>query len=167
MLMSMGTDPDLRFELQCIIVKPGCLEWVKGGCGLLLNGKIDDDADASEANDAPNKTWAIVVGICLLPIYGVFSLFGMQGKGTAAAVAMGTIILSVRMHLKYKTKVWFWIIIALALATNALLIVLVSFPNKNFTLPVVAPIGIADYLLIVLFISLMERVNAKRAKGGS
>jgi arginine exporter protein ArgO len=127
---------------------------------MILNGKIDDDDKPTDGT--PTRAWAITLGICAIPVYIAFSAFGMDGKGTVAMIALITLIGAVRLHLEFKRRVWFWIVIALAAIANALIVICVPFPNKNYIFPVVAPLGFADYLLISLCIRSVERVMMKK-----
>lgn len=113
---------------------------------MFLDGDIDKDESRPEG--IPSWAWTITAGVCMLPIYLVFSAFGLVGKGTAASVAALTLIIVVKLHSQYVRQFWFWGIIAAATVVNGLLIAYIPFPNKNYTFPIVAPFGYADYLLI-------------------
>jgi hypothetical protein len=97
----------------------------------------------------------------MLPVYLVFSLFGMQGKGTAAACALCTVIIAIRLHLEFINRFWFWGVIASVAILNVLLVIYTPLPNKNYTFAIVAPFGYAEYLLIALCIRLAQRHVAK------
>jgi glucan phosphoethanolaminetransferase (alkaline phosphatase superfamily) len=92
----------------------------------------------------------------MLPIYLGFSAFGLVGKGTAAACAVATLIIAVRMHIDHVRKAWFWAVIMAVAVVDVLLIVYVPFPNKNYTFPIVAPFGYLEYVLISACIRLAE-----------
>lgn len=128
---------------------------------MFLNGEAVDKVD-SESTNTPTRAWAIAVGVSLLPIYLIFSFVGMPGKGTVAACALGTLIIVVRMHFKLRNKLWFWSLIALIAMANVFVVIWVPFPNKNFTYSIVAPFGIADYLLTALCIRTVERRMTKK-----
>lgn len=126
---------------------------------MLLDSDINQSSP--EDRDVPSKAWAITAGACMLPIYIVFSLFGMVGKGTAAALAAGTLVLAVKMHARFMGHLWFWAVIVLATILNACLIAFIPLPNRNYTFAIAAPFGYAEYLLIALCIGLIaKRVRA-------
>ena len=93
----------------------------------------------------------------MLPVYLMFSTFGMVGKGTAAAVAVGTLALAVKMYARLTHRWWFWCVIAAVATVNAFLIALVRLPNQNYSFAIVAPFGYADYLLVRLCIRTLEK----------
>jgi hypothetical protein len=64
---------------------------------MLLNGKIDDET-GTESPDSPTKAWWIGAGVCLFPIYLIFSAFGNPGKGSAAICFGGAMIAVVRLR---------------------------------------------------------------------
>lgn len=123
---------------------------------MLLDGKLDDPIDEG-ASDAPSKTWAVATGICLLPIYLVFALLGESGRGTAAACFVGAIIVAIKLHWALRSSTRFWIIISGVILLHVPLIFLVPWPNKNYTLPIVLPIGILDYMIIALSLKAVQR----------
>ena len=93
----------------------------------------------------------------MLPIYLGFSAFGLVGKGTAAACAVATLIIAVRMNIDHVRKAWFWAVIMAVAVVDVLLIVYVPLPNKNYTFPIVAPFGYLEYVLISVCIRLAEK----------
>jgi hypothetical protein len=118
---------------------------------MFLNGE-----DNSESPNIPARAWAITVGVCMLPVYLIFSSFGMRGKGTVAACALGTLVLLVRMHRELMSRSWFWVVMALLVALHGLFVVYAPFPNRDFMYAVVAPMGFTDYYLCTLLIKQVE-----------
>ena len=113
---------------------------------MFLNSDLD--ADSSRPEGVPSRGWAIGVGVCMLPIYLGFAAFGLVGKGTAAACAVATLIIAIRIHMEHLRKPWFWVVIMAVAIGDVLLIAYVPFPNKNYTFPIVAPFGYLEYVLI-------------------
>jgi hypothetical protein len=115
---------------------------------LLLDGKIDDD-DASVNPDAPTRAWAIAVGVlCGLPLYLLFSALGNKGRGTAASGVGIAIIIALWFRWELRRRVWFWILVSLIVALHLALILLIPWPNSDYTFPVVFPFGLLDYFVI-------------------
>ena len=122
---------------------------------MFLDGDIDRDSTMSD--DFVSRGWAITLGVCMLPIYLAFSMFGLVGKGSAASVAVGTLALTVKMHAGLKRQWWFWCVMATAAVASVFLITFVPLPNQNYTFAIVAPFGYAYYLLIRLAITTVQR----------
>lgn len=125
----------------------------------------DLDADSSRPEGVPSRGWAIAVGACMLPIYLGFSAFGLVGKGTAAACAVATLIIVVRMHMEQLRKPWFWAVIIAMAVVDVLLIVYVPFPNKNYTFPIVAPFGYLEYVLISTCVRIIDKKSPAPGDG--
>jgi hypothetical protein len=114
---------------------------------MLLNGKIDDDAD-KDSPDSPSKAWWIGAGICLFPVYLFFSTLGAPGRGTAAICFSGALIAVVRLRWDLKDRISFWLAVSVLGVIHILLILLIPWPNTNYTLPIVLPLGVGDALVI-------------------
>jgi len=133
---------------------------------LLLNGKIDDDSDAGSP-DTPSRAWAIGIGICcLFPLYLLFSALGNAGRGTAAMCFGGAIIIVVRLRWELRNRVWFWVIVSLLVLLHLAMTILIPWPNQNYTLPIVLPVGIVDILGISWLIQLAAKKMGSTESNG-
>ncbi len=117
---------------------------------------LNEDSNLTRS-DVPTRSWAIAVGVCMLPVYIVFSSFGMRGRGTIAGCALATLVLLVRMHRELARKSWFWVVMAVIVVIHILLLIYTPIPNKDFVYAVVAPIGFADYYLCSLLIRMLDQ----------
>jgi hypothetical protein len=128
---------------------------------MLLNGKIDDELDdetGESSSDSPTRAWAIGVGICcLFPLYLLFSALGNAGRGTAAACFGGALIITVRLRWEMRKHVWFWVVIGFLVLVHLAIVLLIPWPNRNYTLPIVLPVGIVDILAISFFIQFVAK----------
>ena len=128
---------------------------------MLLNGKIDDEPDdetGENSSDTPSRAWAIGVGVCcLFPLYLLFSAFGNAGRGTAAACFGGAIIITVRLRWEMRRQVWFWAVVGSLVLLHLAIVLLIPWPNRNYTLPIVLPVGIVDVLAISLLIQFLAK----------
>lgn len=122
----------------------------------LLNGDISEDSDATHAG-SPTRAWWIGAGICLFPVYLLFSALGAPGRGTAAICFGGAMIVLVRLRWDLKNRMWFWASVTLLALLHIALILFVPWPNKNSTLPVILPVGILDALSVSFLIQLVAR----------
>jgi hypothetical protein len=133
---------------------------------LLLDGKIDDETDGSSP-DTPSRAWAIGVSICCgLPLYLIFSASGNAGRGTAAICFGGAIIIATRLRWDLRNRAWFWVVVVLMVLVQLAMILLIPWPNKNYTLPIVLPVGILDILAISYVIKLVaKKMGPAETKG--
>lgn len=123
---------------------------------MLLNGNIDDE-DGGKSPDSPTKAWWIGAGICLFPVYLLFSAFGAPGKGTAAICFGGAMIAVVRLRWNLRIRLWFWILVSILALMHIALILFIPWPNRNYTLPIVLPLGVVDALGVSFTIQLVAR----------
>jgi hypothetical protein len=123
---------------------------------MFLNGDIDDETDGKSA-DLPTKTWWMGMGICLFPLYLLFSAFGNHGRGNAAICFGGAVIAVVRLRWNLRNRVWFWILVSILALMHIALIVLVPWPNKDYTLPIILPVGVLDGLAISFLIQVVAK----------
>lgn len=123
---------------------------------MLLNNNFDDETEG-RLPDAPTKAWWIGAGICLFPIYLLFSAIGYPGKGTAAICFGGAIVAVVRLRWNLNNRLWFWVTVSLLVLLHAALILFIPWPNENYTLPIVLPAGVIDALMISFVIQLIAK----------
>ncbi|HEY4357548.1 MAG TPA: hypothetical protein VGN16_17480 [Acidobacteriaceae bacterium] len=115
---------------------------------------LDEEAeDTPSKNDRyPSRAWGLTLGVCLFPVYLIFSAFGMRGRGTVAACALGMLLLAAKIHSDKKSTAAFWIVLCLFALLNGLLVAFIPWPNRDYALPLVLPIGVCDYLLMSLIL---------------
>lgn len=124
---------------------------------MLLDGKINDESDAGSP-DTPSRAWAIGIGICcLFPLYLLFSALGNAGRGTAAMCFGGAIIIVVRLRWELRNRIWFWVVVSFLVLVHLAMVLLIPWPNRNYTLPIVLPVGIVDILAISYLIQLVAK----------
>jgi hypothetical protein len=124
---------------------------------VLLNGKIDDDPDSSSP-DSPNRTWIVWMALgCCFPLYLLFSALRNAGAGTAAGCFGLAIAYVVRLHWELKNRPWFWVVVSAIVFLHLAMLLLIPWPNLNYTLPIVLPIGIIDALAISFAVNQLRR----------
>ena len=134
---------------------------------MLLDGKIDDEPDDSSPNP-PSRAWAIGVGICCgLPLYLIFSASGNAGRGTAAICFGGAIIIATRLGWDLKKRAWFWLVVGLMVLVQIAMVLLIPWPNNDYALPIVLPVGFLDVLAISYVIELVAKKWDRRTVIGN
>lgn len=107
------------------------------------------------------KIWAVVAFLLSLPVAIVVGHHLDPGRGRAAGVALGLMLLSVRAFWYLKRYASFWMSIAALIIIHVVLIVLVPWTNKSFPAPELWPIGIADFAAMCGFIKLVEKAMSR------
>jgi branched-subunit amino acid transport protein AzlD len=103
------------------------------------------------------RKWMLMLALLMLPVYEIVDHFSGGGKARAAAgfVAILTIVIAAFWNLR--RRAWFWLSIAALTTVHVVLIIVISWSNRDFPAPELWPIGIADYLAMYGFIKLVER----------
>ena len=124
--------------------------------------KKNIDADSSAAF---TQRWAWTVTLSVMPILVLFALLGEPGKGIAAAVSVGVILIVGRVYWACKNNMWFWLVIIAFGLFHALLVFTVPWPNGGTRAFALLPIACFDYLTIYGCLKLVERISVNsRAK---
>lgn len=124
---------------------------------MLLDGKIDGETGGGSP-DTPSRAWAIGIGICcLFPLYLLFSALGNAGRGTAAMCFGGAIIIAVRLRWELRNRIWFWVMVSFLVLLHLAMVLFIPWPDRNYTLPIVLPVGIVDILAISYLIQLAAK----------
>ncbi len=61
-----------------------------------------------ESIDSTTKTWALLAGVCVSPLFFLFAYFGDPGRGRAAFVCATGIAVATRFLWDLRRRVWFW-----------------------------------------------------------
>jgi hypothetical protein len=104
-----------------------------------------------------------IIFLLLVPVFLLFKYFGKVNLALPACTYLGMVLVAVRIRWSLRRYVWFWFTIALIFLIQALLVILVPFPHIKVTRISILPIGVADFLLILGAINLVEKfaVNTK------
>lgn len=105
--------------------------------------------------------WGFIALLLSLPVAIVVSHLVDPGRGRAAGVALGLMILAIRVFWHLKQRAWFWMAIAALTIIHVVLIVVVPWTNKSFPAPALWPVGIADFAAICGFIKLVEKAMSR------
>jgi hypothetical protein len=106
----------------------------------------------------------VIIGAVLLPVLLLFIHLGKQDMGRSVCIVLGMIMLAVRVRWDLRKHMWFWAVIVVVLALHVPLFFIVQWPRGlNGWLPAIGslPIGVADCLIILGAIRLVERFIVK------
>lgn len=124
----------------------------------------------SMANDKQSPTerqgradWTgTVIGGLLVPVFFCFVYLGKAEMGFTVCIALGMVMVAIKLRWKLRRHAWFWATIALILALHIPFLFIVRWPQTKIpTIAFSLPLGIADFLLISGAISLAEKFFSK------
>jgi len=119
------------------------------------------DYDPPKAKKPTDYTGLKIVAI-LAPVFLLFVLLGNADMGLTACIALGMIMLAIKIRWNLRKHVWFWGVIVFILAVHVPLFVLLRWPKGNFpTIVYTLPIGIADFLIVLGAVGLAEKLFSK------
>ena len=108
--------------------------------------------------DSISKRWALLVGVCCLPLLFVFAYLGDTGRGMAAAISAYIIAVAVRYFWDLRRRIWFWVTIALIVCLHAALVRFIAWPDRDYRGVQLLPIGLLDFAVAYGVIRLVENV---------
>jgi hypothetical protein len=111
----------------------------------------------------PTDYTGLIIGATLLPVFLLFVHLGNPDMGLAVFVALGMVMLAVKIRWKLRKHVWFWAAIVLVLALHAYLLFVVQLPHgwlaelgKLHAIGLL-PVGFADFLITLGAIGLAQK----------
>jgi len=108
---------------------------------------------------SPTDWSGTIIGVMLLPVFFVFVFLGKAELGFNVMLALGLVMIAIRLRWKLRRYAWFWGTIAFVLLLHIPFLFLVHWPQSNVpTIAYSLPLGIADFLLISGAISLAQKV---------
>lgn len=109
---------------------------------------------------------AVVILGTVLPVYGVFLWSGKPEIGRAASVCLGMFLVAIRIRWDLKGCSWFWAAVVSLLVLHLPLLVYVPWPGGRIPGVGLLPFGLADCLIILGVIRLLEGFIKKSAHRG-
>lgn len=103
----------------------------------------------------------VIIGAILLPVLLLFIYLGKEDMGRAVFLSLGAILFAIRIRWGLRKHLWFWGIIVLVLALHVPLFFVARWPHG--WLPAVGwlPIAVADCLIILGVLRLVEKFIVK------
>ena len=98
----------------------------------------------------------VLVGVCCSPLLLLFVYFGDPGRGMAAFISAGVIVIGVRYFWDLKNRVWFWMSIALVVGLHVALVLVIPWPDKDWRGIQYLPIALLDFGIVYGIIRLVE-----------
>jgi len=112
----------------------------------------------STVTDREVKIWGLIAIVLGAPIFLVVSHYSDSGKGRAAAVSVGVIVIAIRSFWDLRQRLWFWATIVLVILAHVVLIVYINWSSESVPAPALAPVGIVDFVIIYGLVASAKRL---------
>lgn len=106
--------------------------------------------------DSITSRWGALVGLCCSPLFFVFAYFGDPGRGMAAMISSGLIVVLVKYFWDLRNRVWFWITIAFIVGLHVALVLLIPWPDNDYRGIQLLPFALLDFGIVYGIIRLVE-----------
>lgn len=116
--------------------------------------KYADDIDNISAR------WKIGYVIGCLMTYGIFVLFSQDSRAIVAGGTFASIALLARVKWNLRRFAWYWIFLAVTVLLHLLLIAAFDEAINIHPTIVLAPIGIADFAILLFALAKLEKMMA-------
>jgi hypothetical protein len=119
-----------------------------------------NSTEIEQSKDPGNRKFGAIVGLCLGAAVFLSFMSGHGGRGIAAAVTIGALLLAVRSCWKLRNQTWFWVAVGFWVALHLSLVLFIPWPNMFYVgmnyalLPVLA----VDYGLVYGSFKLLEKM---------
>ncbi|HET9406224.1 MAG TPA: hypothetical protein VFO39_03215 [Candidatus Sulfotelmatobacter sp.] len=107
------------------------------------------------------KKWAVLLGLCMMPLFFLFAYFGEPGRGEAASICGASIGIAARLFWDLRTRSWYWITVVVIVLLHIPLILLVRWPFEQLSYVALLPAGFIDFLVAYWSIRLGKRAFQK------
>lgn len=125
---------------------------------------FDYEKPPAEEDQTPDYT-GTKIGIGLVPVFLLFIWLGKAEMGFTAFLALGAILLAIKIRWRLRKHIWFWAIIAIVLALHIPVFFLVHWPeSKTPTIAYALPFSIADFFLVASALSIAERLFSRGSR---
>jgi hypothetical protein len=120
----------------------------------------------NQSPDVFTRKWLTVAIVCTVPPFLVFALLGDPGRGRAAGISTGMILMVIRACRDLKIHTWFWVTAAAMVGFHVLLVLYLPWSDKSYPGYTLLPVGLLDFGIMYGCIRLVEKVfgAARRAK---
>ena len=111
----------------------------------------------------PTNYTGVIIGAMMLPVLIFFIHIGNPDMGLKVSISMGMILLAIALRWDLRKRFWFCGVIVLVSALHVPVVLMVPWPHIKVSRISLLPIALADLLIILGAIALVERFT-KRAQ---
>jgi hypothetical protein len=102
------------------------------------------------------------IGLMTVPVFILVTFLSNADAGLAACIVLIAILFAIKIRWHLRKHIWFWAIIAVIFALHVPLVFMVRWPRGHApTLFYTMPLGIADFLIILGAVSVVEKLFSK------
>jgi hypothetical protein len=118
---------------------------------------MSDDEHPEGAREPTDYTGLKIAAI-LMPVFFLATYLSNKDVALTVCIAVGMIMLAIKLRWRLRKHVWFWAIVVFILALHIPLFFLIRWHHGNIpTIAFSLPMGIVDFLLIMGAIGVAER----------
>lgn len=117
-----------------------------------------------DTEDPGSLTYSLVMIAFALMVFAVFfcRYIGRTDLGLPISLYLGMIMAAIRIRWDLRRRAWFWVTISITLLLHIPLVFALRLPNMHFNRVTLLPIGLADCVIILGAVRLVEKFMAKR-----
>ena len=104
-----------------------------------------------------SNTSVIVIALCA----SLLLFLGDPGKGRAAAICAGLILMCAKMFWSLRRHSLFWVALAIATCYHVPLILLISWGNRDYPGIVLLPFALPDLAIVYGLFKLVDKLTTK------
>jgi hypothetical protein len=102
--------------------------------------------------------WYAVIAVVMFPLVPLFDHLGRPEFGLPSAIALGMILVAIKVCRDLRGRWWFWVTIVAIAALHVPLLMHIAQRLGRMPFPARLSFGIVDVLVILAVISLVERL---------
>jgi len=116
---------------------------------------------AENREKKPTDYTGLIIAAILVPVLLLFIYFGNEDSGMTVVIALGAVMLAVRIRWDLRRQLWFWETIGLVLVLHIPFFLFVRIPPAWFHAVALLPIVIPDCLLTLGVIRVVEKFHER------
>ena len=113
--------------------------------------------EGREEERSPDYT-GVAIAAAMLPLLFFFTHIGKDELGLNVSLSLGVNLFAVRLCWDLRQRVWFWCVIVVVLACHIPLVLMIKWPHEWVPAVALLPIGLADLLVTVGAVRLVQKL---------
>lgn len=117
-------------------------------------------------NPEISTVWKLGYTALCLVVFGIFAAFSQPDRGVVAGFSTAAIVLAARLRWDVRNTTWFWGAIGTIALAHAVLVYVWGWSISVKPTILLAPLALADFIIIISAIFLVERVYGRGSNNG-
>ena len=122
---------------------------------------------AEHLEKKPTDYTGLIIAAILVPVLLLFRYFGHEDLGMTVVIALAALMVAIRIRWDLRRQVWFWETIGLVLVLHIPFFYFVRIPPAWFHAVAMLPIVIADCLLTLGVVRVVEKFHERNSRHGA